>query len=400
MYKKICNLCEKYEHIYKKKKSNDYIDSVSEKVLLKYNLQFFADEGEGGEKTEEPTAKKLDKAREEGQVAKSNELVIGVSLLVLFLTLKIFVGYVGEGFTKSFKEIYGYISIYSAKRFDSKIAYATVGQVLLDTVKIGAPFYIGALVSSIAVNVGQIKWKVTTKPLMPKLDRLNPISGFKRMFSKDKLFELLKAVIKVIVIFYMVYSELKDGLEFLLVLYDYTLLQSVIMVGDMVISLGIKISALLLIIGFADLLYQKWKFKKDMRMTKQEIKDEFKQSEGDPQIKGKIRRKMQETSMKRMMQEIPNADVVITNPTHFAVAIKYDKNVSSAPLVVAKGADNLAQRIKDIAREHSVDIVENKPLARMLYFNVNVGDEIPPELYQMVADVLAHVYQAKNKVIN
>lgn len=134
-------------------------------------------------------------------------------------------------------------------------------------------------------------------------------------------------------------------------------------------------------------------------MTKQEVKDEYKQSEGDPQIKGKIRRKMQETSMKRMMQEIPNADVVITNPTHFAVAIKYDRDVSSAPVVVAKGADNLAQRIKDIARENDVEIVENKPLARMLYFNVNVGDDIPPELYQMVADVLAYVYKVKNKVL-
>ena len=135
-------------------------------------------------------------------------------------------------------------------------------------------------------------------------------------------------------------------------------------------------------------------------MSKQEVKDEYKQSEGDPQVKGKIRRKMQETSMKRMMQDIPNADVVITNPTHFAVAIKYDRGVSSAPLVVAKGADNLAQRIKDIARENDVEIVENKPLARMLYFNVNVGDEIPPELYQMVADVLAYVYRTKNKEIN
>lgn len=384
----------------KRKKKQFNTDIELEQVYFKYNLQFFADEGEGGEKTEEATSKKLDQAREEGQVARSNELVIGASLLVLFLALKIFVGYVGDGFLGGFKKIYAYISIYKSGRFDSKVAYATVGQVLIETLKIAAPFYLCSFGTSVAVNVGQIKWKVTTKPLMPKLDRLNPISGFKRMFSKDKLFDLLKAIIKVTVIFYMVYSELKDSVEFLLVLYDYSLLQSVIMIGDLVISLGIKISAVLLIIGFADLLYQKWKFKKDMRMTKQEVKDEYKQSEGDPQIKGKIRRKMQETSMKRMMQEIPNADVVITNPTHFAVAIKYDKNVSSAPLVVAKGADNLAQKIKDIARESNVEIVENKPLARMLYFNVNVGDEIPPELYQMVADVLAHVYQTKNKIVD
>ena len=387
----------KLRHKLNSRKNNYY--NEFENVVYRYNLQFFADEGEGGEKTEEATSKKLDKAREEGQVAKSQELVIGASLLVLFLALKIFVGYVGEGFINTFKEMYGYIGNYGKIEFSGNIAYATVWKILTRTLVIALPFYISSIVVSVALNVGQIKWKVTTKPLMPKLNRLDPISGFKRMFSKEKLFDLLKAIIKVGVIFYMVYDELKDSAEFILVLYDYTLLESVIMIGELVISLGIKISAVLLIVGFGDLLYQKWKFKKDMRMTKQEVKDEFKQSEGDPQIKGKIRRKMQETSMKRMMQEIPNADVVITNPTHFAVAIKYDKSVSSAPIVVAKGADNLAQRIKDIARESSVEIVENKPLARMLYFNVNVGDEIPPELYQMVADVLAHVYQTQNKVV-
>lgn len=384
------------------KKKHNYIKTYNKMynvVYMRYNLQFFA-EGEGGEKTEEATAKKLEKAREEGQVARSHELVTGVSLLMLFLSLKLFVGYVGNSFTETFIEIYNYIGNYTRKGFNSKIAYGTIGKVLTKTVIISAPFYLSAMLSSIAVNIGQVKWKVSTKPLMPKPERLSPLQGFKRMFSKDKLFELLKAILKVVLIFYIVYSELKDSLELLITLYNYALMESIVLVGDLVISLGIKISAALLIIGFADLIYQKLKFKKDMRMTKQEVKDEYKQSEGDPQIKGKIRRKMQETSMKRMMQDIPNADVVITNPTHFAVAIKYDRGVSSAPLVVAKGADNLAQRIKDIARENDVEIVENKPLARMLYFNVNIGDEIPPELYQMVADVLAYVYKSKNKEIN
>ena len=380
----------------KKKRKKNCTDNSS--FYIKYNLQFFA-EGEGGEKTEEATAKKLEKAREEGQVAKSNELVIGVSLLMLFLALKLFVGYVGRSFTEVFVESYNYIGNFVNKGFNKRIALSALGKVLTKTLVISLPFYLSAVVSSVAVNVGQVKWKVTSKPLMPKLDRLSPIQGFKRMFSKDKLFELVKAIVKVGLIFYIVYSEIKDSLDLLITLYNYSLNESIIIVGDLVISLGIKVSAVLLVIGFIDLLYQKFKFKRDMRMTKQEVKDEYKQSEGDPQIKGKIRRKMQETSMKRMMQEIPNADVVITNPTHFAVAIKYDRNVSSAPVVVAKGADNLAQRIKDIARENDVEIVENKPLARMLYFNVNVGDDIPPELYQMVADVLAYVYKVKNKVL-
>ena len=394
-------LCYKILNNDMRKKHNDIKkDNKSySTVYMRYNLQFFA-EGEGGEKTEEATAKKLEKAREEGQVARSQELVIGVTLLMLFLSLKLFVGYVGKSFIETFVEIYNYIGNYTRKGFNSKMAYGTLGKVLTKTIIISAPFYLSAIVAGVAVNIGQVKWKVSTKPLMPKLDRLSPLQGFKRMFSKDKLFELVKAILKVGLIFYIVYSELKDSLELLITLYNYSLMESIVLVGDLVISLGIKISAVLLIIGFADLIYQKLKFKKDMRMTKQEVKDEYKQSEGDPQVKGKIRRKMQETSMKRMMQDIPNADVVITNPTHFAVAIKYDREVSSAPLVVAKGADNLAQRIKDIARENNVEIVENKPLARMLYFNVNIGDEIPPELYQMVADVLAHVYQTKNKVLD
>ena len=162
------------------------------------------------------------------------------------------------------------------------------------------------------------------------------------------------------------------------------------------INTGIKISIVYLVIGLADFIYQKHKFNEDMKMTKQEVKDEYKNTEGDPQIKGRQRRKMQEVSQKRMMQDVPKADVVITNPTHFAVALKYEAEVSSAPVVLAKGEDYLAQKIKEVARENKIEIVENKPLARMLYHNVDVGAEIPPELYQAVAEVLAAVYKAKN----
>ena len=168
------------------------------------------------------------------------------------------------------------------------------------------------------------------------------------------------------------------------------------MVGDIIINLGMQISAVFMLIGLADLFYQKRKFKKDMRMTKQEVKDEFKQSEGDPQIKSRIRQKMREASQQRMMQQLPTADVVITNPTHFACALKYDKERSEAPILIAKGADYVAGKIKEVAKENKIPIVENKPLARMLYFNVDLDEEIPGELYQMVAEVLAYVYSLKN----
>ena len=219
-----------------------------EELLLKYNLQYFA-EGEGGEKTEDATAKKLEKAREEGQVAKSNELVVGATLLLLFIALKVFVGTVGDGFIEAYKVNYNYISNYANNSFGDNTAYSIVGGALWDIFFIALPFYIVSLIAGIGVNVGQISWKVTTKPLMPKLDRLDPISGFKRMFSKDKLVELLKSVLKVTIITYVVYTTLKDSVDLLLAFYQYTLWEALVIVGDIVISLGIKISALLLILG-------------------------------------------------------------------------------------------------------------------------------------------------------
>ena len=181
-------------------------------------------------------------------------------------------------------------------------------------------------------------------------------------------------------------------------LYDIQLTQAIILIGETVIDLGIRVSVIYVVIAAADFAYQKWKFHEDMKMTKQEVKEEYKNQEGNPEIKGKIRSKMREASQRRMMQSLPEADVVITNPTHYAVAIKYDPDVSPAPIVIAKGEDYLAQKIKETAREHSIEIVENKPLARMLYANVEIGAEIPPELYQAVAEVLAFVYHVKGKI--
>ena len=195
----------------------------------------------------------------------------------------------------------------------------------------------------------------------------------------------------------MVFQEVSGKRGMLLNLYDISLLEAIQLIGNMVFDLAIKISAVYLIVGMADYIYQKIKFKNDMKMTKQEIKDEYKNSEGDPQIKGQIKQKMRQASMRRMMQDLPSADVVITNPTHFAVALKYEAGKSTAPIVIAKGEDFLAQKIKEAARENNIEIVENRPLARALYANVDIGQEIPEELYQAVAEVLAYVYGLKNK---
>ncbi len=271
-----------------------------------------------------------------------------------------------------------------------------IASVTLKSLIIMLPFMAFGFVVTLLVSIVQVGWKVSTKPMKPELSKLNPLNGFKRIFSKDSLFELVKSILKIVIIIYIAYTSIKDNANDLFALYDLGLNQAVALVGTLIINTGIKISIVYLVIGLADFIYQKHKFNEDMKMTKQEVKDEYKNTEGDPQIKGRQRCKMQEVSQKRMMQDVPKADVVITNPTHFAVALKYEAEVSSAPVVLAKGEDYLAQKIKEVARENKIEIVENKPLARMLYHNVDVGAEIPPELYQAVAEVLAAVYKAKN----
>lgn len=362
--------------------------------LLRYNLQYFA---EGGEKTEEATSKKLTDARNEGQVAKSTDLITAAALLALFWTLKTFIGTIGNSFLESFISTYNSIEVYVSTDFNQNIAQQILRDNTFSIIKISVPIFISAFAVAIVTNLIQVKWKLTGKPLQPKFNKFNPVSGFKKIFSKDKLLELVKEVLKIGVITYVAYDTLQKNKDILSRLYDMELLQAIFLIGNIVLDLGYKISIIFLLIGFADFIYQKFKFKKDMRMTKQEVKDEYKQAEGDPQVKGKIRTKMREASQRRMMQRLPEADVVITNPTHFAAAIKYDKEVSEAPVLIAKGADYLAQKIKETARENDIVIVENKPLARMLYYNVEIGNEIPPELYQMTAEVLAYVYNLNHK---
>lgn len=371
---------------------------VNNDYMLELNLQFFAKDGPGGEKTEPATAKKLQDVRKDGQTAKSKELITAISLMSLFILIKIYVGVVGQKFTGVFKDIYGTfqkVADSSDNGMRMADAVASVREVLMSSISIAVPIFIVAVVVGILCNSLQQKWMVTAKPLQPKMSKISPASGFKRIFSFRQLFELIKSIAMMLVIGIMSYVTIKDKVNILLTFYDISLNAALETVGDIIVDLGIKISAVFLIIGFVDLIYQKFKFKNDNMMTKQEIKDEYKNTEGDPQVKGQIRRKMAEISRRRMMEQLPEADVVITNPTHFAVALKYEPDSGKAPVVIAKGADYLAFQIKDKARECNIEIVENKPLARMLYHNVDIGMEIPPELYQVVAEILAKILQPK-----
>ena len=365
-----------------------------------FSLQFFAKDGPGGEKTEEPTAKKLSDARNEGQVAKGKDLTSAVMLLVLFMVLRFTVGNMGEGFIECFNKNYTQIGdLFTSTHGEYNMQYtiALIQSAALDMLKLLIPFFGIGFIIAIVIELAQVKWKPTSKPLQPKLSKFNPVNGIKRMFSVRTLVSLIKQVVILVVIFIVVYNKLKSRMSDIYMLYDIPLISAIMLLGDIIFDIGTVICVIYTIIGIADYVFEKRKFRKDMMMTKQEVKDEWKNTEGNPEVKNKIRQKMSEASRRRMMQAVPEADVVITNPTHFAVAIKYDKNEHEAPIVLAKGADYLARKIKDVAAENSIEIVENKPLARMLYHNVDIGAEIPPELYQMVAEVLAYVYNLKGK---
>lgn len=384
-----------------KSKSNEitwYYNDRTRKIdnKLELNLQLFA--GDSGDKTEPATAKKLEDARKEGKVAKSKELTAAFDLITLFLVMKFFLSYIGEHLLNIFKIVYGGIGRYAdeeVNKFSSKVVMSMFMDVNIEMLYIVLPIFIFGFVITFLLSVVQVGWKIAPKTLQPKLSKFNPINGFKRILSKDSFFELFKSIIKIGLIFLIAYFSIKDEREKIFILYKMQLNQALALVGDIIVNTGLKISICYLIVGLSDFIFQKLKFKRDMKMSKQEVKDEFKNTEGDPQTKGRQRRVMQEASQRRMMQSVPKADVVITNPTHYAVALSYDKESKGAPIVVAKGENYLAQKIKEVAKENNVEIVENKPLARTLYANVEINEEIPPELYQAVAEILASIYHKR-----
>ena len=365
------------------------------KFFIPMRLDFF--NSGGGEKTEKATPKKRKKARDEGQAAKSDEINKALTLIVAFFSFSLFVPYMFANIVDTFAVVFA-----SMERFDNVANPNFIRHLLvtmfMQVIIIGAPLMAIIFALNFFVMLLQVKWNPTMKPLMPKLSKINPISGFKRIFSLKAILELFKSLIKLAVIIFVIYLELSGEMSNLPALMHMPVLTSYIYLGQVAIRLAITIGIWFIFVAALDYAYQKYKHEKDLKMSKHEVKEEWKQMEGNPEVKRKIKQKMREATMRRMMQQMPQADVVITNPTHFAVAIKYDKLTGSAPIVIAKGADHLAKRIKEVAKEHRVTIVENKPLARALYAAVDIGMEIPPDLYKAVAEILAYVYKLKNKV--
>ena len=348
-------------------------------LLESYDLQLFAKDGEGGEKTEEPTTKKLSDARKNGQVAKSTDLTTAFCLLVFFIILKQYLGTLGNDFLEQFHFFYSKISDYTNTNFTLQLACATAGEAIKSILIMALPFLVILFALTVIVFLMQVKWKIFFEPMKPKLDKFSPINGIKRLFSVQKLIELLLAIAKITIMVYVVYSYLIDKWTLIRDMYHYTLAQGIELIGDIIVNIGIRISACFLVIGFADYMYQRWKFHNDMKMTKQEVKDEYKQTEGNPEIKNRIKSLQRQMASSRMMQKVPQADVIIRNPTHVAIALKYDPDHDNAPVVLAKGLDELALRIVKVGEENNVYTIENKPLARAMYNSCELDRPIPSE---------------------
>ena len=360
-----------------------------------FDLQRFAEGGGGGEKTEEPTDKKRRDARKKGQVARSQELNAAFVLLAGFFVIKVLWEYIYENIAGYSAYIFANISMFSFST--ESIMEIFLGIVVL-LGKTAFPIMLGITVLALAINFFQVGFVVSTEKIEPKLDNINPINGFGRIFSKRSLVELAKSIFKILIIGFFLYLYLKDEVPFMPYFIYYDLGHSLTEIADKIFTMAFQVIGVIMVMAVADYAYQSWQTTQDLMMTKQEVKDEYKQTEGDPQIKGRIKQKQRQMAMSRMMQEVPKADVIVTNPTHFAVALLYEKGMA-APKVLAKGQDIVAQRIKEIARESRIPIVENKPLARALYDTVEIGGFVPEELYQAVAEILAYVYRLKKKKV-
>ena len=352
-----------------------------------------------GEKTEKATPKKRRDAREKGQVRRSTE-VNSTFCLALMLGMLLLLGpWFLEGLMAFFFDVLDEMSLApTGYLLDIQVAQ---GLLVSTATRVGwllAPFVGMALVSGIAINILQVGWLFTTQTLKPELNKINPISGFKRLFSVRSLVELVKSTLKIIILgliaFFGYRALLADFSQYV----TRGLYEAFLLILRNALTIGLRMVLAMVFISLADFIFQHFKHEKDLKMTKQEVKDEYKNMEGDPKIKGKIRQKQRQMSAMRMMARVPEADVVITNPTHYAVALQYEEGGKTAPLVVAKGVDHIARKIKEIAMEHDVEIVEDKPLAQSLYNLCEVDDEIPADLYQAVADILVFVYRQKGRI--
>lgn len=352
-----------------------------------FDLQLFA-----GEKTEDPTAKRMSDARQKGNIPKSQEINTVFVLLAGFWTLNI----LGASI---YKEICAFMTHVLSQPVDT-VNTETVMRIFISMVvvliKTAFPVMGVIMLMGLIINFLQVGINFTTEPLGFKLENLNPINGFGRIFSKRSLVELVKSLFKILIIGSFIYTYLKDEIAQMPYMLYIDLTASLPRIASIVFNLAFKICGVIFVMAVLDFAYQKWEHYTNLKMSKDEVKEEFKQMEGDPQIKSKIKQKQRQMAMQRMMREVPKADVIITNPTHFAVALRYAKGMK-APQVVAKGQDFVALKIKRVAREAGVTIVENRPLARALYAAAEIGETVPPELYKAVAEVLAYVYRLKHR---
>ncbi|OMH40686.1 flagellar biosynthesis protein FlhB [Desulfurobacterium indicum] len=338
-------------------------------------------------KTEKATPRRRQKAREEGQVLKSQDVPIAATLLMMFLVLIFYIPFASDKLIAYFRYSFSQCNNVFYPSF-----FILTGKIfLILTLVVMVPL----LVSGIASNVLQFGFIFSTKAIQPKLDMINPIKGLGRLFSMKTFFETFRNVLKLTVAIVVAYYTVKPIFPEIFSMFTFSINQQAYFIMKYTLILILAFGLFSIPIAGIDFFYRRWEYEENLKMTKQEVKEEYKQQEGHPLIKSAIRKKQREIAMRRMMAEVPKADVVITNPEHYAVALKYERKKMVAPTVVAKGVDEIALRIKEIAREHNVPIVENPPLARTLYESCDVGDTIPEELYVAIARILAKIYRRR-----
>lgn len=358
-------------------------------MQLSLDLQFFA-----GEKTEKATPKKRQDERKKGKVAKSQDVNTAILLLLSFIMLFVLGGFMKDKMTALYEHTF---TEYIHWEVTEKTIPHIFNDVMISLVQIVGPIMIVAIIAGLAANLLQVGFLFTTEPLKFDLKKIDPIQGAKRIFSIRALVELLKSLLKIVFIGAITFFIIWLYKDEMMMLSLKNAESAIGFFGQITMTMGIAATIALLFLAVFDYAYQRFDFEKNMRMSKQDIKDEHKNIEGDPLIKSKMKEKQRQIATQRMMSEVPSADVVITNPTHYSIAIKYDEEKASAPFIVAKGIDHIAFKIRDIAKAHDVAIVENRQLARSLY-PLEIDEVIPEQFFQAVAEILAYVYQLENKV--
>ncbi|OGR02758.1 MAG: flagellar biosynthesis protein FlhB [Deltaproteobacteria bacterium RIFOXYD12_FULL_50_9] len=353
-----------------------------------------ADESSGQEKSESPTSRRLSEARKKGDVAKSMELPSAAVLLAGITTLYLLNNYLLERFYIVFRR---YLSNLHAIEITPDNMYNVALEVILYLAILLGPLMAVIVIVALVANYAQVGVLFSTEKIMPQFDRVNPLKGFANLFSKQALAQMIKSITKLLIVSWVAYREVKKAMPGILPLMDQEPLQILAFIANTSFWIFLKCAIFIALLAAMDYAFQRWQFMEKMKMTKQEVKEEAKQTEGDPMVKGRIRSIQMEMARKRMMAEVPKADVIITNPVRLAIALRYDPKAMKAPLVIAKGAGLIAQRIREIATENGIPIVENIPLAQALFKNAGLNEMIPENLFQAVAEVLAYVYSLKRK---